>query len=977
MKAKLIGMSAYQGTPTSGTLRIYRAGRYEDGQGNAAVRLEEFKWRAGTAGARGSWGDPFNPAVDAYTVVSAAGEPAPVEGLFEEVFVYADGSERRSLYRKNLIATNLAGTEFDYTEPQGVTTYSGSEPLTFQAARDLLTEGTTKLAEMEQALADNAQTQAEMGLTAVPNEAALTGKTVGGYRVISTNERVYWSGTAITARAPLAAADALAARVYRVPLIPGGTAAQNAAIASAVHAAAPDGSRIEYPRDGLTYDIGSVDHIPGKTLVVDLTGTRLIWHSEGPLGRPFLHMAGTQGASLTLTACTEGSRTVTLATAGDAAALSVGMWVRLGDKYTTWAWDNPDGTVPAGRAGVGSSSYTDRYEWTQITAISGATITLAKPIEWSYSVTPYLIPSPTPLNSPQVIGGAGTLIREVDPGGGARVGPLVGTQAPHIIHIERAVTPRVEGITLDGWQMHAVCIHESYDPFVAQINGTRPFRPQFGGMGYLVRLDRVTRGHVWKSTSLGVRHHVDYVQCYDSGSSENTAQDNANTAYLLHGLGSKRCYSTDDAATGVVGWGAGNTAFSADYGYKITRPKYTGTGLPYVFIATAEDMEVIDPEFTTSQRGGLMADGAQRLILRGGTVDTRRSTDQFGGAGLLVRNKYLLASTYPLPPGDVTVEGTKFLNTDGYGNGMLIGSAGRVSVRNVEFTGGNYQLQLNDTAPSEVEVIGTIHKGGYFAPYYSTVEPTGRHLVDGLKELGTPSVSSVKIVLNARTTIRGSRLTQALSTPSGMSVTQALDAGAVITDNTPNTNDRIPANASWLAQFLSGIQVKLAGLVMSRAAGSNTDLTFQIDGLARWIVRHGSGGDLEIMRRSAAGGVLDSPIYLPWASGAIVLNAAWDKPINAGGTRLWTDAAGRLRIKNLAAPTSDTDGRVVGLKKLTGTTSGTIGTTITVAHGLGYAPTDVMVSSRGAGAVYYTAVDATNVTVAATAASIPFDLYVG
>ncbi|MGM9319785.1 hypothetical protein [Deinococcus aquaticus] len=172
MKAKLIGMSAYQGTPVSGTLRIYRAGRYEDGQGNAAVRLEEFKWRAGNAGARGTWGDPFNPAVDAYTVVSAAGEPVPVEGLFEEVFSYADGSERRSLYRKNLIATNLTGTEFDYTQPQGVTTYSGSEPITFQAARDLLTAGNTKIQEVDAAILEWADTKVDIAQSAAQAAAA-------------------------------------------------------------------------------------------------------------------------------------------------------------------------------------------------------------------------------------------------------------------------------------------------------------------------------------------------------------------------------------------------------------------------------------------------------------------------------------------------------------------------------------------------------------------------------------------------------------------------------------------------------------------------------------------------------------------------------------------------------------------------------------------------------------------------------------
>ncbi|GAA0505382.1 hypothetical protein [Deinococcus depolymerans] len=75
-------------------------------------------------------------------------------------------------------------------------------------------------------IADTAQQQAEMGLTAVPNEAALTGKPAGGYRVLGTNERVYWSGAAITARAPMAlSAQAGVTKTTRAALAAGGVTA--------------------------------------------------------------------------------------------------------------------------------------------------------------------------------------------------------------------------------------------------------------------------------------------------------------------------------------------------------------------------------------------------------------------------------------------------------------------------------------------------------------------------------------------------------------------------------------------------------------------------------------------------------------------------------------------------------------------------------------------------------------------------------
>lgn len=98
-----------------------------------------------------------------------------------------------------------------------------------------------------------------------------------------------------------------------------------------------------------------------------------------------------------------------------------------------------------------------------------------------------------------------------------------------------------------------------------------------------------------------------------------------------------------------------------------------------------------------------------------------------------------------------------------------------------------------------------------------------------------------------------------------------------------------------------------------------------------------------------------------------------------GANRVWCHGTTNLpRINVGGDPASDQSGTPMAYKKLTGTTAAAVGATVTVAHGLGYAPSHVVVSSRGAGAVYQAAsADATNVTIAGTAASLPFDVYVG
>lgn len=119
-------------------------------------------------------------------------------------------------------------------------------------------------------------------------------------------------------------------------------------------------------------------------------------------------------------------------------------------------------------------------------------------------------------------------------------------------------------------------------------------------------------------------------------------------------------------------------------------------------------------------------------------------------------------------------------------------------------------------------------------------------------------------------------------------------------------------------------------------------------------------------------------------------------PINVGdalvigNTSGYVDAdynqAGATEIIGYALEAATTNGDLIlmviaptvkQLKKLTGVTNATANTASTFAHGLGYVPTKVILTSRGAGYVYEgAAADATNITVDGSISSLAFDAYV-
>lgn len=132
MRVPLTGMGSYQGSPTAESYLVVTYGdRLEDGEGNAAVS----QYKAVFNPAAREWRDEVTPTQRLLLVVTLS-QTARVQ--ITEVFRYTDRPEVRTEWSTWAVATNLAGTTFDYTQTRPPSPPTGKEPLTMQAARELL-----------------------------------------------------------------------------------------------------------------------------------------------------------------------------------------------------------------------------------------------------------------------------------------------------------------------------------------------------------------------------------------------------------------------------------------------------------------------------------------------------------------------------------------------------------------------------------------------------------------------------------------------------------------------------------------------------------------------------------------------------------------------------------------------------------------------------------------------------------------------
>ncbi|MDV6376029.1 hypothetical protein [Deinococcus arenicola] len=205
MKVEFRGMGSYQGSPVAGSyaggqltgsyLVINYLARLEDGDGDASVAQYFLIYNPGTD----SWRDAHNPGLPLLIPVTL---DLRVRVEITEVFAYSDRPEVRTVFGGWATATNLAGTQLDYTQLQPIPGVPGQAPLTMQAARELLTQGGVLLPGLAQGNADVADALADLAQAKLSVVTDLHIETVAG------QDYLVW-----TAPAPLTPPVNLAAKV--------------------------------------------------------------------------------------------------------------------------------------------------------------------------------------------------------------------------------------------------------------------------------------------------------------------------------------------------------------------------------------------------------------------------------------------------------------------------------------------------------------------------------------------------------------------------------------------------------------------------------------------------------------------------------------------------------------------------------------------------------------------------------------------
>lgn len=158
MKAKVTGVTAWQGTPTGGTLSI-RAPRYVDSSGNASP--EEYSAVLDVTHTPPRWMDALDPTRELYVIVQGPDDLPGVRARFYEVLHYGPDKAVRTEFTRKLISSDLSGLIFDYAmpEPTDLPVGFGDAPLTMRAAQQVIEEGGAVVSEWTDIKVDIAQTE--------------------------------------------------------------------------------------------------------------------------------------------------------------------------------------------------------------------------------------------------------------------------------------------------------------------------------------------------------------------------------------------------------------------------------------------------------------------------------------------------------------------------------------------------------------------------------------------------------------------------------------------------------------------------------------------------------------------------------------------------------------------------------------------------------------------------------------------------
>lgn len=640
-----------------------------------------------------------------------------------------------------------------------------------------------------------------------------------------------------------------------------------------------------------------------KSLNFDLNGAKFTVDptTSGTNGSPVFWFTGTLGTVYNLTTCVEKSVTVTLSTFGQGSNFAVGDYVIVGDVKGVPAWDNHL-----------YGGYGGRSEVNCVTSISGDILTLSKPIEWSYDTSPTVTKVTKMLAQPKIYGAA--YITEVNPNG-VYSGNLTGA-CPHLFHFQYCIEPEVKDCTFDKWQLHCVNFNYCINPSVSRCSATDPFRPDQGGHGYFMRFDHCSGGVASRNYTRKVRHTVDYVQSYDGHSEYNYSLDCMVTAYAMHGLGAKRCTSSNDTVVGSpnsAGWSMGNYSFSADYSFTIINPKYYGSAVAISMDAKSVGMKIINPQIYTGYIAVVGQRGASGLRIEGGYIEFQ--SDSLNPQKAI---QTLYESVNSLHFGDVSICDTdiKIIATNNATalDAISIASNGMVNIKaKIKMSGMGRGIYIDsasiptDIDISKVRVTGTCAIGVRVDVSPSRSYSVSDNLVTGYGTNGMYLITSSKLRM-LDNYIDGVSNQIAFSGD----IVVAKSGGAILFGNTPNTYDGMDIKATTVTSNLlkvSGASGTVRDIVLGTDIGGSFSPRFIIRLNGDAETGSNSGSNLEIISRDDTGASLVQTLVIDRKTGTFTIQGTWDKPLRMSNYRLWIDGSGKPRMKN-GAPISDTDGAI-------------------------------------------------------------------
>ena len=331
------------------------------------------------------------------------------------------------------------------------------------------------------------------------------------------------------------------------------------------------------------------------------------------MGSPVLFYDGGQSSSYDINSASSGAQNVQLV--GAATDFNEGDWLIIEDDTEVLKWDGL------------SVGYIGRKQLAKIDYIVSNILYLSTPLEWNYTVSPRVSRLLNVDSSPSIYGCVE--ITQINPGFATNYsGDPQQDTAPHLFRFKNCISPSIKTVKCNGWQNHIVNFDQCISPYAERITGERPYYPLVSGNGYLLRFNACHSGLAFKCFGEGVRHLIDHNRAYDCGSAHCSSIDAVTPSYFCHGLGSKRCYSLSDFASGTnvggsdrrgFGWRSGNETFAADYDFTVINPKYKGRISPFVSKALSERMTIINMDVEVRENRVITVEtGARDTIVKGG-----------------------------------------------------------------------------------------------------------------------------------------------------------------------------------------------------------------------------------------------------------------------------------------------------------------------------------------------------------------------